>query len=222
MTTYTYIHSFMTLSQRFDPNHDTCVTRLVWRRHVPWGLVVLAREYSCGPEVAAAAAASTENGLRQAPFWRRGRARRAQRAENRKSVPFQPFCTGFLVHVRPAQHHISRVTQEDGTGERGHAGRATACCGSFGMREIVEPRRVRDISGVFATYEGNTKLNTALTALKPQQLLSSPQITYSLSRRHPTARTWQPATDGGRADRADKAKKTRTHVDKSARQWPPP
>ena len=45
MTTYTYIHSFMTLSQRFDPNHDTCVTRLVWRRRVPWGLVVLAREY---------------------------------------------------------------------------------------------------------------------------------------------------------------------------------
>ena len=44
MTTYTYIHSFMTLSQRFDPNHDTCVTRLVWRRRVPWGLVVLARE----------------------------------------------------------------------------------------------------------------------------------------------------------------------------------
>ena len=42
MTTYTYIHSFMTLSQRFDPNHDTCVTRLVWRRRVPWGLVVLA------------------------------------------------------------------------------------------------------------------------------------------------------------------------------------
>ena len=29
MTTYTYIHSFMTLSQRFDPYHDTCVTRLV-------------------------------------------------------------------------------------------------------------------------------------------------------------------------------------------------
>ena len=51
MTTYTYIHSFMTLSQRFDPNHDTCVTRLVWRR----GLVVLAREYPCGPEVTAAA-----------------------------------------------------------------------------------------------------------------------------------------------------------------------
>ena len=47
MTTYTYIHSFMTLSQRFDPNHDTCVTRLVWRRRVPWGLVVLAREYPC-------------------------------------------------------------------------------------------------------------------------------------------------------------------------------
>ena len=57
MTTYTYIHSFMTLSQRFDPNHDTCVTRLVWRRRVPWGLVVLAREYPCGPEVTAAAAA---------------------------------------------------------------------------------------------------------------------------------------------------------------------
>jgi len=56
MTTYTYIHSFMTLSQRFDPNHDTCVTRLVWRRRVPWGLVVLAREYPCGPEVTAAAA----------------------------------------------------------------------------------------------------------------------------------------------------------------------
>ena len=54
MTTYTYIHSFMTLSQRFDPNHDTCVTRLVWRRRVPWGLVVLAREYPCGPEVTAA------------------------------------------------------------------------------------------------------------------------------------------------------------------------
>ena len=53
MTTYTYIHSFMTLSQRFDPNHDTCVTRLVWRRRVPWGLVVLAREYPCGPEVTA-------------------------------------------------------------------------------------------------------------------------------------------------------------------------
>ena len=55
MTTYTYIHSFMTLSQRFDPYHDTCVTRLVfllvWRRRVPWGLVVLAREYPCGPEV---------------------------------------------------------------------------------------------------------------------------------------------------------------------------
>ena len=47
MTTYTYIHSFMTLSQeRFDPNHDTCVTRLVWKRRVPWGLVVLAREYT--------------------------------------------------------------------------------------------------------------------------------------------------------------------------------
>ena len=45
MTTYTYIHSFMTLSQRFDPNHDTCVTRLVWRRRVPWGLLVLARGY---------------------------------------------------------------------------------------------------------------------------------------------------------------------------------
>ena len=57
MTTYTYIHSFMTLSQRFDPYHDTCVTRLVWRRRVPWGLVVLAREYPCGPEVTAAAAA---------------------------------------------------------------------------------------------------------------------------------------------------------------------
>ena len=42
---------------------------------------------------------------------------------------------------------------------------ATACCGSFGMREIVEPRRV--ISGVFATYEGNTKL-------------FSPQTTHSL------------------------------------------
>ena len=39
-----------------------------------------------------------------------------------------------------------------------------------------------------------------------QQLLSSPQITYSLSHRHPTARTRQPATDGGRADRADKAR----------------
>ena len=57
MTTYTYTHSFTTLSQRFDPNHDTCVTRLVWRRRVPWGLVVLAREYPCGPEVTAAAAA---------------------------------------------------------------------------------------------------------------------------------------------------------------------
>ena len=64
-------------------------------------------------------------------------------------------------------------------------------CGSFGMRETVEPRRV--ISGVFATYEGNTKL-------------SSPQTTHCLSRRHPTARTRQPATDGGRADRADKAR----------------
>ena len=45
--TCTYIHSFMTLTQRFDPNHDTCVTRLVWRRRVPWGLVVLARGYPC-------------------------------------------------------------------------------------------------------------------------------------------------------------------------------
>ena len=58
MTTYTYIHSFMTLSQRFDPNHDTCVTRLVWRRRVYRGththlenthsrLVVLAWDYPC-------------------------------------------------------------------------------------------------------------------------------------------------------------------------------
>ena len=39
-------HSFMPLSQRFDHNRDTCactcVTRLVWRRRVPWGLGVLA------------------------------------------------------------------------------------------------------------------------------------------------------------------------------------
>jgi len=41
-------YSFMPLSQRFDHNRDTCtcactcVTRLVWRRRVPWGLGVLA------------------------------------------------------------------------------------------------------------------------------------------------------------------------------------
>ena len=71
----------------------------------------------------------------------------------------------------------------------GTRGTVSLLVGIFGMREI--PRRV--ISGVFATYEGNTKL-------------SSPQTTHSLSRRHPTARTRQPATDGGRADRADKAR----------------
>ena len=71
----------------------------------------------------------------------------------------------------------------------GTRGTVSLLVGIFGMREI--PRRV--ISGVFATYEGNTKL-------------SSPQTTHCLSRRHPTARTRQPATDGGRADRADKAR----------------
>ena len=60
---------------------------------------------------------------------------------------------------------------------------ATACCGSFGMREIVEPRRV--ISGVFATYEGNTKLNTALTALNScYPLLKQRTVSHADTPRH--------------------------------------
>ena len=113
-------------------------------------------------------------------------ARRAPKIVNR--CHFNRFPRDFLVHVRPAQHHMPRVTQEDGTGERprrpatvdgrltGTRGTVSLLAGIFGMREIVA---TRVISGVFATYEGNTKL-------------SSPQTTHSLSRRHPTARTRQP------------------------------
>ena len=48
----------VTKDKSFDPNHDTCLTRLVWRRRVPWGLVVLARTFTLSrePEVTAAAA----------------------------------------------------------------------------------------------------------------------------------------------------------------------
>ena len=43
-------------------------------------------------------------------------ARSARKIVNR--CHFNRFPRGFHVHVRPAQHHKSRVTQEDGTGER--------------------------------------------------------------------------------------------------------
>ena len=64
---------------------------------------------------------------------------------------------------------------------------------ALGCKKCRMPRRVIYLK-CSATYEGNTKL-------------CSPQTTHtSLTDRHRhTARTWQPATGGGRADRADKA-----------------
>jgi len=96
--TYTHIHSFMTLSQRFDPNHDTCVTRLrlyvvesrnVWRRRVPWGLVVLARGSTrvdrryqvTAAATSAAAAAEVGRLLTQTCTGHRGAATRGGAAE---------------------------------------------------------------------------------------------------------------------------------------------
>ena len=75
------------------------------------------------------------------------------------------------------------------------------------MREIVEPRRV--ISGVFATYEGNTKLNTALTALNScYPLLKQRTVSHADTPRHrhgslprtdaaPNERTRHPSGYGG-------------------------
>ena len=94
MTTYTYIHSFMTLSQRFDPNHDTCVTRLVWRRRVPWGLVDLSTGVPRGVPVwtggnrltAAERARERERERERARERVRERERERERASERVSV----------------------------------------------------------------------------------------------------------------------------------------
>ena len=72
-------------------------------------------------------------------------ARSARKTVNR--CHFNRFPRGFLVHVRPAQHHNARVTQEDGTGKRpaaparaatvltaGSPGPGTVSIGIFEMR----------------------------------------------------------------------------------------
>ena len=129
-------------------------------------------------------------------------ARRARKIVNRRHCTH--FASDFLVHVQPVQRHKSRGTQEE-TGRRTDAPRRRpALTGTrdveshwlwkaLGCKKCRMPRRVIYLK-CSATYEGNTKL-------------CSPQTTHtSLTDRHRhTARTWQPATGGGRADRADKA-----------------
>ena len=58
-----------------------------------------------------------------------------------------------------------------------------------------------------ARNSGHTLLYLESLRHNYEAILSSNNAqSHAISRRHPTARTRQPATDGGRADRADKAR----------------
>ena len=87
-----------------------------------------------------------------------------------------PSTTSLGLHRRTGQ--VSGRAGRDGVD-----GRLTGTRGTVSL--LVEIFGIRVISGVFATYEGNTKLNTALTALNSCfPLLKQRTVSHADTPRH--------------------------------------